>query len=70
MTNGRKLSAIMANIVDDGLLDEPPPEAPQRARVQLPLVESVHAAEPDREMTPERVAEVLEQAEAATLVSE
>ena len=69
MTHGRKLKAVMTNIVDEGLPQDQESVTPPRARVLLPLVESAHAAEPDQEMTPERVAEVLERDEAASLPS-
>lgn len=56
----------MADIVDGGLPEDPVPAVPPRQRVSLPLVENAHAAEPGEEMTPERVAAVLEAEEAAS----
>ena len=66
MTNGRKLKMVMANIVDDGLPQDRAAAVPPRAQVLLPLVECAHAAHPDEEMTPERVAAALQREEAAT----
>ena len=64
MTNDRKLEAVMADIVEPELLQDRAPAAPPR-RVQLPLVENAHTAEHGDEMTPERVAEILEREERA-----
>lgn len=53
----------MADFVNPRQPQDPAPAAPPRARVLLPLVENTHAAEPDDEMTAERVAEILEREE-------
>ena len=62
---GRKLKTVMADLVERGLAAEPAAAANPRARVALPLVRNTHEACPDEEMTPERVAALLETEEAA-----
>ena len=62
---GRKLKTVMADLVERGLAAEPAAAANPRARVALPLVHNTHEARPDEEMTPERVAAVLEAEEVA-----
>lgn len=62
---GRRLKTVMADLVERGLATEPAAAANPRARVVLPLVQNTHEARPDEEMTPERVAAVLEREEAA-----
>lgn len=56
----RRLKDVVAELLARGL--EPPSRrgsATVRRRAKLPLVKCVHAAASEREMTPERVAEVL-----------
>ena len=55
----RKLKDMLADLLRRGLADEAGAPGPVRHRVRLPLVECAHAARPDEEMTPERVARVL-----------
>ena len=62
---GRKLKTVMADLVERGLSADPATNVGPPARVVLPLVECTHEARPDEEMTPERVAAVLEREEAA-----
>jgi hypothetical protein len=60
----RKLKDTIAELLRRGLTQ--PSEAPPvaRRRVQFPLVQCAHGARPGEEMTPERVAEVLNAEEA------
>ena len=54
----RTLNEVIVDLLRRGLAEgAAPPEA--RHRVRLPLVECAHAAEPQAELTPERVAEIL-----------
>jgi plasmid stability protein len=59
----RSLKDTLAELLRRGLAQEGGVTAPIRA--QLPLVVCAHAAHPDKEMTPERVAAVLLEEEAA-----
>lgn len=67
VNEGRRLKDLMAELVWRGLAEnsESPPRAP--ARVRVPLVQCVHAARPEDEMTPDRVALILSQEEAQAL---
>jgi len=58
----RKLKDLIADLLRRGLAAEPR----QRSfrRVQFPVVECAHAAAPDQELTPERVAMLLADDEA------
>lgn len=60
----RKLKEVVAELLRRGLGTESEDRGPVRKRVELPLVECAHAARPDEEMTPERVAKVLLEQEA------
>jgi hypothetical protein len=60
----RKLKELIADLLRRGLAQEPGRPAIRR-RVRLPLIECAHAARPEEEMTPERVAEVLLDEEAS-----
>jgi len=61
----RRLKDTIAELLRRGLALEGGMPATIRRRVQLPLVECAHEAQPGEEMTPERVAEVLLEEEAA-----
>jgi plasmid stability protein len=61
----QRLKDTMAELLRRGLAQESGMPEMIRRRVQLPLVECAHAAHPDEEMTPERVATVLLEEEAA-----
>ncbi|HZF08076.1 MAG TPA: antitoxin [Thermoanaerobaculia bacterium] len=61
----RRLKDTMAELLRRGLAQEGGRPATIRHRVQLPLIQCAHKARPDEEMTPERVAEVLLEEEAA-----
>lgn len=56
---GRRLKDVMAEVVRRGLADPPPRKRTTPSRVRLPLVQCVHPATPDQEMTPERAAQIL-----------
>lgn len=61
----RKLKDVIAELLRRGLAQEEEAQSATVARrVRLPLVHCSHPASPDREMTPERVAEVLHEEEA------
>lgn len=60
---GRRLKDVMAEVVRRGLADPPPRKRTAPSRVRLPLVQCVHPATPDQEMTPERAAQILLAAE-------
>jgi hypothetical protein len=55
----RKLKDEVTDLLSRGLAEECENGGTARNRVQFPLVPGVHAAHPDEEMTPDRVAEVL-----------
>lgn len=57
VTEDRKLKDVAAEALRRGL--DAPPVGPVTARVQLPLVLTAHRADPETEMTPERVAQTL-----------
>ena len=61
----RKLKDVLADLLRRGLARDQGLSV--RRRVKLPLVECAHEAGPDREMTPERVAQVLLDEEEAAL---
>ena len=63
---GRRLKDVVADLLRTGLADEQKGSGRVQRRVRLPLVVCVHAARREREMTPNRVAEVLAQEEAKT----
>jgi plasmid stability protein len=64
----RKLKDIIADLLRRGLAQQPGAPPTARQRVRLPLVQCAHEARRDEEMTPERVAEVLIEAEAGRRV--
>lgn len=59
----RTLKDVLADLLRRGLAGDRGSSI--RRRVRLPLVECAHEASPDKEMTPERVAQVLLDEEAA-----
>jgi plasmid stability protein len=61
---GRKMKEVVADLLRQGLVEKPKGAARVQRRVRLPLVVCAHAAHGEREMTPNRVAEVLAQEEA------
>lgn len=63
---GRRLKEVVADLLRRGLAEERRGDGPVQRRVRLPLVVCAHAARPEREMTPNRVAEVLAREEAKT----
>jgi len=60
---GRRLTDVMAEVVRRGLADPSQRTRTVPSRVRLPLVQCVHPATPDHEMTPERTAQILLAAE-------
>lgn len=61
----RKLKDVIAELLRRGLAQEEEAQsATATRRVRLPLVHCAHPARPDREMTPDRVAQVLQDEEA------
>ncbi|HYU33390.1 MAG TPA: antitoxin [Thermoanaerobaculia bacterium] len=61
----RRLEETVADLLRRGLTQEHGRPATVHRRLKLPLVECVHEARPGEEMTPERVANVLLEEEAA-----
>jgi len=59
----RRLKDVVADLLRRGLAQDRGPKAPRR-RLKLPLVKCVHEAQPDEEMTPDRVSETLLEEEA------
>lgn len=55
----RKLKDVIAELLERGLAETAGEPRTVRHRVRLPLVECLHEARPEDEMTPERVAGVL-----------
>ncbi|MGH7753205.1 MAG: antitoxin [Gemmatimonadales bacterium] len=63
-----KLKDMAAELLRRGLAQTEPRRSVRRAsRVELPLVRTAHAARPDGEMTPDRVAAVLLEEEASAI---
>jgi plasmid stability protein len=58
---GRRLKDVMADLIRHGLAHEGPPPSAVGKRVQLPLMQCSYPADPEQEMTPDRVADVLQQ---------
>ena len=65
-SEGRRLKDVVADLLRRGLAEQPKPASRIRRKVRLPLVACTHAARPEEEMTPSRVAEVLAQEDAKT----
>ena len=61
----RTMQDVIAELLRRGLFEDSSAADAGRRRVQLPLVSCVHEALPDQEMTPDRVAQVLADEEAA-----
>lgn len=60
----RKLKDMIAELLRRGLVaEEERSRGPIRNRVELPLIKCGHPAAPGKEITPERVAEILMQEE-------
>jgi len=62
----RRLKDVIADLLRGGLSHEVDGVRAESRRVELPLVRCAHPAEPDREMTPERVARALSDEEAGS----
>jgi plasmid stability protein len=61
----RKLKDVVAELLRLGLAGQPAETHSIRQRVQLPLVRCAHPAGQGEEMTPERVARILSEQDAA-----
>ena len=61
---GRRIKDVMADLIRHGLAHEGPPASTVRSKVKLPLIQCGHPAAPDAELTPDRVADVLQQDDA------
>jgi DNA recombination-dependent growth factor C len=61
----RQLDQVVADLLKRGLGQESARPAAIRRHSKLPLIECAHEARPEDEMTPERVASVLLEEEAA-----
>jgi plasmid stability protein len=55
----RELKDVVADLLRRGLAAEAGRPTVVRERVRLPLVECAHRAEPGKEVTPDRAAEIL-----------
>lgn len=60
---GRRLKDVMAEVLRRGLADSTVRKRTEPSRVRLPLVKCAHRATANREMTPERAAQILLAAE-------
>ncbi len=56
---GRRLKDVVADLLRRGLAEEPKAAGHVQRKVRLPLVRCAHDARREREMTPNRVAQVL-----------
>jgi plasmid stability protein len=66
VNENRPLKDVIADLLTRGLAEQAASHAAVRNRVQLPLVDCAHPAAPGEEMTPDRVAEILLDEEAAS----
>ena len=64
VNEGRRLKDVVADLIRSGLA-QPAPSRAALTRVNVPLINCVHAARPEEEMTPERVEGILAYSEAA-----
>jgi hypothetical protein len=55
----RTLTALISELLRRGLAEKGAEPGTIRHRVKLPLVYGTHAAQPDEELTPERVSDIL-----------
>lgn len=60
----RRLKDVVAERLRHGLSQEAPPEPRRPHRVKLPLIESGHLPAPGTELTPERIAHILDDEDA------
>lgn len=67
VNEGRRIKDVMAELISRGLEQPAPPHAVVTRSVNLPLVHCAHRASPDEEMTPDRVADVLQQEDTGAL---
>lgn len=64
---GRRLKDVVADLLRRGLADEPKGPGHVQRKVRLPLVQCAHDARREREMTPNRVADVLAREDAKSV---
>ncbi|MBK5307191.1 MAG: hypothetical protein JJD92_10930 [Frankiaceae bacterium] len=67
VNEGRRIKDVMAELISRGLEQPAQPPAVVARSVKLPLVRCAHRARPAEEMTPERVAEILQHEDASAL---
>lgn len=65
VNENRRIKDVVAEALRRGLAVSDEPGGTVRRRVRLPLIEGAHDAQPGDEMTPDRVASILEAQEAA-----
>lgn len=65
----RRLKDVVAELLLRGLKADPPAGSAQRNRVRLPLIVCAQDARQEKELTPDRVAEILEADEARAALS-
>ncbi len=64
---GRSLKDVVADLLRRGLAEELKEAGLVQRRVRLPLVQCAHGARREREMTPNRVAEILTREDAQSV---
>lgn len=69
VNEGRRLKDVMADLIRRGLAEGRETSGSALTRVQVPLVECAHPADPEDEITPERAADILSREEAAAASS-
>lgn len=63
VNEGRRIKDVVADLISRGLA-QPGQESSPRVTVELPLIHGAHPARPEDEATPERVAALLDRADA------
>lgn len=64
VNEGRRIKDVVADLISRGLSQPAGQESGIPVTVQLPLIHGAHPARPEDEATPERVAALLDQADA------
>jgi len=67
VNEGRRIKDVMAELIRRGLEQPVEPRPVVISSVKLPLVRCAHRARPDEELTPDRVAEILQSEDAVAL---
>lgn len=65
VNEGRRLKDVMAELIRRGLAEGTEPSGAALTKVRVPLIQCAHPARPEEEMTPDRVAQILSQEDAA-----